>query len=442
MAFPSQLPQLPHLPGVYIMRNNAGNIIYIGKARNLKKRVSNYFSGSPSKYHDRKTQALVAEVRHVDYVPTASEREALVLERRLISRYKPVFNVMWKDDKSYPFLALTLQEDFPRLFLTRKRKKDGTLYFGPYPSVSGVKQLLKWMWRKKMFPLRPCKLDFDTKNLPPYKKVKSCLYLHTGECPAPCVGKINSSQYKKIALKAKWFLEGKKTKMKQQWQKDMRVMSKKMEYEKAATIRDNIETLDHMGQALTVREMSESLLKGRIQGSRAVQDLMTTLNLKKPPERIECFDISHIQGTEKVASMVSFLNGRPDKSQYRHYIIRSVKGVDDFKSMAEVVGRRYRRLKSEKKSSPDLVLVDGGKGQLSAAWGALKKEKCGDIPLAALAKEEEEVFIGGKSSPIRLPMDAEALLLLRHIRDEAHRFAIRFHRKRRQSLPFVPRKMA
>lgn len=429
MNHTSILPHLPHRPGVYLMRDNASRIIYIGKARDLKKRVSSYFS---KKDHDGKTQALVGEIRHIDYVPTASEREALVLERRLIQRHKPIFNIMWKDDKSYPYLVLTYGEDFPRVYLTRKKTKiKGAIYFGPYPSVRSVRKLLRWIWRRKLIPLRPCKFDFDEKNLPDYKKVKSCLYLHTEECPAPCVGKISSLKYKKIAKRAKWLFEGKVEKLIKQWETQMRSHSRRKEYEKAAVARDLINTVHHMQEPVTFREMDEKMLQGRIQGSRAVQDLRIALKLSKSPERIECFDISHIQGSNIVASMVSFYAGRPDKTQYRRYVIKSVEGVDDFKSMAEVVGRRYRRLRNEKAVLPDLVLIDGGKGQLSAAMKALKNEDMDHIPVAALAKAEEEIFLPNQPKSIKLPLDSAALLLLRHIRDEAHRFAINFHRLRR-----------
>lgn len=435
MTAPSFLPNLPHSPGVYLMRDSAANIIYIGKARDLKKRVASYFVSAKAK--DSKTLSLVGVIRHVDYVPTASEREALVLERRLISRYQPTFNVMWKDDKSYPYVVLTMAEDFPRLTLTREKKRDGSLYFGPYPNVTQVRQLLKWAWRKKLFPLRPCRLDIAEGKPYPYEKVKSCLYLHTSECPAPCLGKISSHHYKKIAERARWFFSGQKEKMIRHWEVEMKKLSKKTQFEEAARVRDRIDTLRHMSERVTFREMTASMLEERVRESRAVQELMHVLHLTKPPQRIECFDISHIQGVEKVASMVSFDRGRPDKSQYRKFIVRTVTGIDDFRSMAEVVGRRYRRLKAEGKPFPDLVLIDGGKGQLSSAMEAIQALSINGLPLAALAKREEEIFLPNRSKSIRLPGNSPALLLLRFIRDEAHRFAIRFHRLRRKKRAFL-----
>jgi excinuclease ABC subunit C len=417
------------------MRDNAAAIIYIGKAKNLKKRVASYFLSS--KLRDPKFEIFITSIRHVDYVVTASERDALVLERRLINRYKPAFNVMWKDDKSYPYLTLTLQEDFPRLFLTRIKKNDGALYFGPYPSVSRVRQLLKWSWRKKLFALRPCDLKIEEGKPWAYEKVKTCLYLHTGQCTAPCVGKITSKNYKKIADRARWFFSGQKEKMIRQLEREMKAQSKNLKYEEAAQSRDRIDTLRHMNEKVTFGEMTEAMLETRVQETRAVQDLMRALKLPRPPEHIECFDISHFQGVEKVASMVCFKNGRPVKSDYRKFIIKTVQGIDDFKSMAEVVYRRYRRLKNEDKKLPDLILVDGGKGQLSSALEALTQVELASIPLAALAKQEEEIFLPGETNSIRLSQDSPALLLLRYIRDEAHRFAITFHRLRRNKKTWI-----
>jgi excinuclease ABC subunit C len=374
---------------------------------------------------------MIAGVRQIDYIATSSEREALVVEQRLINKLQPIFNTMWKDDKSYPFIVLTMTEDFPRLRVTREKKKKGNVYFGPYPSVHRVRRLLRWTWRKKFFPLRPCNYEFSEKKLLPYNKVKSCLYLHTEECPAPCIGRISVKKYGSIAERAKWFFQGKKGRLIKEMESDMARLSKEMNYEEAGRVRDRISSLQHIDQPVAVNEITENSLEQRVGDSRAVQELMQELSLPRPPHRIECFDISHVQGVEKVASMVSFKDGRPDKSNYRKFIIRSVEGIDDFKSMAEVVGRRYRRLRAEKKPFPDLILIDGGKGQLSSALDALEKEEIKGIPIAALAKEEEEIFLPGRPRSVRLPMDSAGLLLLRYVRDEAHRFAITFHRLRR-----------
>ena len=241
MTRPPFVTNLPGMPGVYLMRDARADIIYIGKARNLKKRVASYFNPHRlEKEPTAKTTTLVSEIRHIDYVPTASEREALVLERKLIADYQPVFNVMWKDDKSYPYIALTAGEDFPRIFLTRNRKRDGTVYFGPYPSVSGVRSLLKWVWRKRLFPLRPCHYSISEGNPLPYSQVRHCLYLHTGQCPAPCIGNISRKDYRPMAEQARLFFKGRKEKLIQAWTQDMKKLSKKMRYEEAAQIRDHL----------------------------------------------------------------------------------------------------------------------------------------------------------------------------------------------------------
>jgi excinuclease ABC subunit C len=410
------------------MRDATARILYIGKAVDLRKRVSNYFRADV----EPKIRALMAGVRHIDYVVAASERESLVVERKLIGRHKPEFNVMWRDDKSYPFVKISLQEDFPRLTLTRKRKRDGAVYYGPYPQVHTVKRLLHWLWRKRLFPLRPCRYEFSEGHLLPYEKVKHCLYLHTGQCPAPCVGKIGKKEYHAIAERAALFFEGKHGDLREEWDAERKAAAESLDFERAAQLRDNLLALDHIGQRVTFRAVRPEDVQSRIDDTQALQELQKALDLPRPPLRIECFDISHVQGASTVASMVSFRKGRPDKARYRKFIIRTVKGVDDFASMEEVVGRRYRRLKAEGGPWPDLVLIDGGPGQLNAALKALKKGEIPKLPIASLAKEEEEIYLPNVKDPIRLPKDSPALHILQWIRDESHRFAITFHRSRRK----------
>jgi len=419
---------LPQAPGVYLMRDSKGAIIYIGKASNLRRRVSSYFKGRAQK--DLKTAILVPRIRHIDYIACASEREALILEQKLIRRDKPMFNIMWRDDKSFPFVAIT-KEDFPRIYMTRQRKKGVASYYGPYPNASDVKSLLRWAWKAKIFPLRPCRYEFDVKHPIPYSKVRSCLYLHTGECTAPCVGKISPQRYQKISRKARLFFEGKHETLLKELNAEMARASRRMRFEEAARIRDRIRGISRMNELVTFKEMSPEEVVGRVETSRGLTQLMQTLKLPRPPLRIEAFDISHVQGVETVASMVSFLRGLPDKSNYRKFIIRDVVGVDDFSSMREAVGRRYKRVAMERGRWPDLILIDGGKGQLSAALEALDSITDKPPPVAALAKEEELIFMSDRSDPIRLPKDSPALHIIQRARDEAHRFAVTFHRKRR-----------
>jgi len=412
------------------MRDRSGQILYVGKARDLAKRVGSYFANRMD--HSAKVAALVASIHHVDYLPSASEREALLLEQAVIRRLQPHFNTMWRYDKSYPYLKLTWKEDFPRLYLTRKVIKDGSKYFGPYPNVGLVRRLLRYLWKQRIVPLRPCRYEFSEKHPLPIEKAKQCLYFHTKECPAPCVQRVSKKDYRQMAKEAELFLRGNFGPLQATWQAEMKEASDAKNYERAAQLRDNLAALAHMGERVTVRQIDPSDVVDRVDRSRAITDLQKALNLKRPPIRIECFDISHFQGLETVASMVSFDRGDPKKEEYRKFKIKTVHGIDDFASMAEVVGRRYRRLLAEKKPLPDLVLIDGGKGQLSAAYAMLVNILGKSAPpVASLAKEEEELFLPGNPESIRLPKDAPALHLVQRVRDEAHRFAITFHRQRR-----------
>jgi excinuclease ABC subunit C len=454
------LSAIPHSPGVYLMRDTSGQILYIGKAGDLSKRVRSYFLDRAD--HSAKVAALVASIHHVDYLPTESEREALILEQGLIRKLQPHFNTMWRDDKSYPYIKLTWSEDFPRLFLTRKKVADGSKYFGPYPNVKRVRKLLRYLWKQRLFPLRPCRYEFSEKSPLPLAKAKQCLYYHTKECPAPCVGRVSKNDYRQIAKEVELFLKGNFKPLEAAWQKEMKEASQTQNYERAAQLRDNLEALKHIGERVTIRQIDLSDVTDRVDRSRAITDLQKALALKDPPIRIECFDISHFQGVETVASMVAFERGEPKKDDYRKFKIKTVRGIDDFASMGEVVGRRYRRLRDENKRLPDLVLIDGGKGQLSEAikailnviprghWRGIHRAvkrhdgspttALGDddskhfklpFDVAALAKREEEIFLPGREEPVRLPKDSAALHLVQHVRDEAHRFAITFHRQRR-----------
>ncbi len=410
------------------MRNSAGAILYIGKAVDLRKRVSNYFRPTGL---DVKIRALMAEVKHIDYIAAGNEREALVIEQRLINRHQPAYNTMWRDDKSYPYVRISLNEDFPRIDLTRRKKNDGARYFGPFPDVRPIRRLLQWIWNRHIFPLRPCRLAFSENQWPPRSKVQSCIYLHTGKCPAPCVGRISRKDYRKIAERVVLFFEGGHARLEKTWRREMKAAAKARNFELAAHLRDNIRAVEQIRQRVTVRALRPEEVQSRIEATQALSELKNALALPRPPLRIEAFDISHSQGTATVASLVTFDRGKPAKAGYRKYIIKTVRGVDDFASMEEVVGRRYRRLMEEEAAMPDLILVDGGPGQLSAALKALEKAGVKKQPIAALAKQEEEIYRPGAPEPVRLPKDSPALQLLQHVRDESHRFAVGFHRQRR-----------
>jgi len=425
-----KLNNTPSVPGVYLMRDPAGAIIYIGKAINLKRRIYSYFRNN----NGRKEAAIASALHTIDYVLAVSEREALILERQLINKFKPFFNSMWKDDKSYPFIKLTSKEDFPRLILTRKKISDGSEYFGPYPHVMQIKTLLRWLTR--IFKLRPCRLDIRSDKMPPERKVKSCLYLHTGKCAGPCLGKIPSEVYKSNTKAVGLFLRAKFVDLKNSWEKEMAAASRNMQYERAAELRDRLGALGQMQEKVIVRELQPEDLSFALKNTDALKELKDKLSLAKWPIVVEGFDISNISGTLAVGSMVCFRNGQPDKSCYRKFKIKTVAGPDDYAMLQEVVYRRYKRVLDEKGKLPDLVLIDGGKGQLSAALEIMGKLDIKNVPLASIAKREEEIFLPGRPGSVKLPRESPALHLLQQVRDEAHRFALSYHHKRRKSSLF------
>ncbi|MDE2313863.1 MAG: excinuclease ABC subunit UvrC, partial [Elusimicrobia bacterium] len=405
------LSHLPHACGVYLMRDAAGDIIYIGKAVDLAKRVSQYFN--PSKT-DLKNSALTPLIRAIDYIPCASEREALLLERKLIRDKQPFFNSMWKDDKSYPYVKLTLGEDFPRLLMTRRKTKDKSAYFGPYPKAASIKSLLRYLWRSRLFPLRPCRWEFSLEKPLAERKIHSCLYYHTGQCPAPCAGKISRADYRAVAARALLFFRGAYGALREKIEEEMQRASSELEYERAAALRNNLSAIAQMGERVRLKALSAEDIAAPLLESQAVTDLKDALGLAKTPFHIECFDISHFQGRFTVASMVCFTGGRPNKNHYRRFKIRETTGINDFKSMAEAVFRRYRRRARE--DLPDLILIDGGKGQLGAATESLDKLGL-DIPVASLAKRLEEIFVPGRSRSILLERRRPALRMFQHLRD-------------------------
>lgn len=431
MNLSDKIQSLPHEPGVYLMRDATGEILYIGKAKNLFKRVGTYFQKTEL---PPKVRSLIHFIRRVDYIAASSERDALILENRLIKKYQPRYNVIMRDDKSYPYLKLTVKEDFPRLLLTRKKKKDSSLYFGPYPRVSHVRGILRWM--QKNFNIRPCNLDIRGQKALPEKEYKSCLYLHIGSCPAPCAGTLSSARYKDTIKKVKLFLKGDHSHLITLWEHEMKQYAENKNYEKAAEIRDRLLGLKHLYERVYIQGINEQDLIGRIESGSALSTLKKELRLPMVPLEIEAFDISNIQGSHPVGSLVTFSRGVPKKTGYRMFHIRTVQGPNDTAMMTEILLRRYKRVVAEGLPLPGLVLIDGGKPQLHAAEKVFEELKLPKNILAALAKQEEEIFIPGRKESIQFQQDSPSLLLLRHIRDEAHRFAIRFHTKVRHRKTF------
>ncbi len=504
------LTTIPSDPGCYIYRDSHDNIIYIGKAKSLKKRVSSYFQKTD---HDPKTAVLVSHINSVDTIITKNEKEALILENNLIKKHQPKYNIDLKDSRRYAYIMLT-KEEFPRLIIARNKSEDG-YYFGPFVSAEVRDNILKIA--NNMFKIRTCR------KLP--KRV--CLRYHMKLCDAPCIGNINKTDYGKLVENSKSLLSGRQELLVKELKENMKQASSNQEYEVAKTTRDQIYAIESLNEkqnmetnkkydqdvinymvkesnvylaifkvdkgvmsgkaefnfsykeefleeflvqyyseekipkeiiipehvteemenylsdikgasvALTIPERGEKkdlmdLVKKNIEKSffeneLALDDLKEKLNLPILPKIIECFDISHLSGTDSVGSMVIFVNGKADKSGYRRFRIKTIEGIDDFAMIAEVVRRRYSRLIEEKKDMPDLIMIDGGKGQLSSACGEIIKLGL-KIPTISLAKKNEEVYFPGSEFPKTYDRKSRALQLLQRIRDEAHWFAITYQK--------------
>ena len=550
MDLQHKLSNLPTAPGVYVMRNEAGEVIYVGKAVNLRNRVRSYFQKSAA--HPLKVRVMVEHIHDLEIIVTDSEVEALILENHLIKEYSPRYNVRLKDDKTYPYIKVTVQEDFPRVLMVRRRLNDGARYFGPYTDVTAVKKTLSFL--RTLFPLRTC-----SKKIVEGQQDRPCLNYHIGRCLAPCAGLVSKEKYGEMIAEVIMFLEGRIDRLIPELTEKMHQAAAKLEFERAARFRNQIRGLqtlaerqkmvaqhnedqDYLGcarygelacvQVFFVRsgklvgrdhfllecsaeedegEILRSFLQqyyqdasyiprevlipeeldepavledwlGGLRGGRvylrtpkrgvkrqlldlviknaqvvldetksrqafkekaqekALQELQEVADLPEPPERIEAFDISNLQGTNIVASLVVWEDGDFKSSDYRRFRIRGVEGApNDYESMREAVRRRFQRGLQEREEQvkdgkfaafPDLVLIDGGKGQLSAALEV--RDELGLImPFIALAERREELYLEGSSEPVVLPLDSPGLLLLRRIRDEAHRFALTYHRNLR-----------
>ncbi|HJJ46795.1 MAG TPA: excinuclease ABC subunit UvrC [Methanocorpusculum sp.] len=511
MAYPD-LSEVPHTPGCYLYKDSNGTIIYVGKAKDLKRRISSYFQ---KKDHDSKTRKLVETIASFEYIVTRTDAEAYLLENTLIKKHLPKFNINLKDAKSYAFIELT-RDQFPRICIARNKKGSGQ-YFGPF--VSGKERDYCLAVVKKTFRLRSCK------TMP--KNHRACLRYYIGYCTGPCIGAVTEDEYRKQCSYAKDALKGNTKELIQTLEKEMAQYSDKMEFENSLRCRDMISSVKRLSERqyvarksnhdedvvvyrineatvylmvfhvyhgilggreefifeyidgcfeefisrfyaenkipkeiITEEELDESLIPylETIAGHKVVltcpksgakkklvdlsgknieavhfgddikvKELQHELHLSSPPNVIECFDISHLFGTDTVASMVQFRHGKPDKCNYRHFKIKTVDGIDDFASMAEVVGRRYKRLLKEDKNLPDLILIDGGKGQLNSAKRTLNELEI-TVPIVALAEKNEEVFVSGVPFPLPFNKKTRANMYLQEIRDEAHRFAITYNR--------------
>ncbi len=539
-----KLESLPSKPGVYQFKSADGKILYVGKAQNLRARVRQYFQ--PSRAADPRVDALVPKIRDFELIVTDSEVEALILEANLIKKIKPRYNVLLKDDKSYPYVVIT-NEPFPRVFVTRRLIRDGSKYFGPYTDVKTMRHALKTV--RDIFMIRSCNFDLTDDTIAK-KKYKICLDYHIKKCEGPCEGLVTREHYRKMIDQVAKVLRGKTEEVIKTLREEMEQSSEGLRFEDAARARDRLRAMEVYNERQKVVDDKQEdrdviavaargddacgvifrVREGKVLGSRhyylnhveeksegellealmeryyleaddipghillsaptesaallvswlgtrlgssvtleaprsgdkakivalvrnnaqylldeleiqrlkrgetvphAVTALQQALHLEVPPRRIECFDISNIQGSDSVASLVVFVDGKAKKSEYRKFKIRSVEGADDFASMQEVLERRYRRVLEDNSTLPDLIMVDGGKGQLSSAVQVLQQLGIPQQPVIGLAKRLEEVYVPDHSDPLPIPKTSSGLKLLQQIRNEAHRFAVTFHRSLR-----------
>lgn len=458
--FRSRLGEVPHQPGVYLMKDRLGSIIYVGKARDLRKRLSNYFMASRKTRADLKTRALIDSIADFEFHIVRNEQESLLLEGKLIKDYRPRYNVAFRDDKRFLLVKVRMEDPWPKFMTTRMKKDDGARYFGPFPHSGALRETISWINRQ-------CGLRVCRPLVPGETDYKHCNADIIRNCSAPCIGRISREDYLVKVDEACRILEGKgKRGVFDALRADMERAAANLDFEKAANLRDvmlNLEkTLSPTRQFARGRGVQTT-----VKPTEDLADLGEALHLAGPPRVMECFDISNVSSNHIVASMVRFTDGKPDNQNYRRYRIRTVEGQDDFASMAEVIRRRYSRILMENADAdptmefsqedvveaqrrlarsglakivlPDLVIVDGGKGQLGMAVRELNHLGLHDLPVIGLAKQREEVFVPGKSEPILIPHDRGALKLLQRIRDEAHRFAngynaLLYRRRMKESL--------
>ena len=411
----------PTTPGVYLMKNIGGVVIYVGKATNLRSRAGSYFLKAAAE--EPRTASWIGEIADIDYMDCESEVDALLVESRLIKDIQPQHNKIQKDDKSFPYLQITTYEDFPRVEVTRQPSSSGVKLYGPFASAGSLRGAVQVLQR--IFKFRTCSLDIDADD-ERWRWFRPCLLASIKQCTAPCNMRISKEEYRKDIRRFQMFMAGKKTKLIKQMRDEMLAASKEMKFEEAARLRDEIEmleSLDRRGE-LDTHAQPEVF---HIDPKKGLTGLRKVLNLKETPRTIEGVDIAHLGGGETVASLVKFIDGLPFKPGYRRFKIKDVKGVDDFRSIHEVVSRRFKRLYDEQDVFPDILLIDGGKGQLSSAVAAFEALEIDPPILLSLAKKNEEIYRPGESEPIVLSRHAFSLRLLQYVRDEAHRFAQHYH---------------
>ena len=414
------LPRLPDLPGIYIFKDAEGHPIYIGKAASLKSRVASYFRSGRK---DAKTEALLSNAVSLDYTVTDSEIEALILEADLIKKFKPRYNVELKDDKSFPVVAVT-REAYPAVLVTRDRALDAD-YFGPFPEAKELRRAIDALQR--VFQFRNCRLRLDPESVAK-RPMRPCLLYHIRRCSAPCAAKVTQQQYAQQIRDFKRFMRGGRRAVLVSLRKRMNAAAKALRFEEAARLRDQIHALTKLAHILKDSDAEQI----HIEPSEALVRLRDVLGLPSLPRLIEGVDVATLQGADAVGSVVTFVDGRPFKEGYRRYRIKRANRMNDPAMIGEVVYRRFRRKKEEDAPVPDILLVDGGKGQLSAAWKALDRVGIQPGLLVGLAKGDETIYIWGKREPLALDRTDLALRILQFVRDEAHRFVQVYHKRLRK----------
>jgi excinuclease ABC subunit C len=411
----------PQGPGVYLMKDAGGNVIYIGKAKSLRNRAGSYFHKEAA--NDVRIRDWIGLVRDVDYIATDDDIAALLVESRMVKDLRPRFNKSLKDDKTFPYLQIRTREEYPRVEITRTPRRRGVRLYGPFTSAGSLRAAVNVLQR--IFQFRTCTLDIKSGE-DRWRWFRPCLLHSIRRCTAPCNFRVSREEYRRQVKKLVFVLEGKKDKLINRMEVEMKAASEALNFEKARRIRDEIaslQNLDLRGDA--AKDVQPEVFP--IDPKKGLRGLRKVLGLPRTPRTIEGMDIAHLGGTDTVASLVSFLDGLPFKGGYRRFKIKSVQGVDDFASMREVVTRRFRRLNEDDEVFPDILLIDGGKGQLNAALDAFKVLGIDPPCVISLAKQEEEIYRPGEAEPIRLSRHSAALRLLQYVRDESHRFAQHYH---------------
>lgn len=424
-AIRETIKTFPTTPGLYFMKDKKDTVIYIGKAKNLRSRVSSYFRQSADLMSTRgpKILEMVNRVRTIDFLETKNEVDAILHEARLIKDIRPTYNTDFADDKTFPYLEITSRQDFPGVYITRNPKSPLSRLFGPFTGVKDLRQTMVVL--QKIFKFRTCSLDIaadDEKR----RFFRPCLLYSIKQCTAPCADRIEKDNYKKIIKDLVRFLRSKRSTILRQLKKQMDRASVELDFETAAICRDRIRLIERLDRRGTVEANVQPEIFAA-DPAEALQKLQKIFETQSTIRIIEGFDIAHIAGQESVGSMVQFIDGKPFKSGYRRFKIKTVKGIDDYASMQEVLMRRYKRAMAGEELFPDLVLIDGGKGHLNAALQAFQQIGAPVPRLASIAKKEEIIFIHGKDSPLKLPANSPAKKLLQYVRDEAHRFAQHYH---------------